>query len=726
MKEPYAHSANSQGQRHRLVDHLNEVASLAKIFADKFGAGDLAYWAGLWHDVGKFHPAFQEYLLKCEGEPEKIHRGPDHKGAGAFLALKHLEPLVFLIAGHHGGLPNSANLKAVWLPEKSNSSPSQEALNIAKSEGIQIVPQSSLLPPTFVKTPLDGEFFIRMLFSALVDADFLDTESHFNPKIIDKRGGYPSLNELWCHFEENQKKITGKSLDQLNIIRNEVYENCLDAAELPPGFFKLTVPTGGGKTRSSMAFGLKHAIRYRMDRVIVAIPYTSIIEQTAEVYREIFGKDVVLEHHSAVTPSENEDAVDDGTSWARLAAENWYAPIVVTTTVQLFESLFSNKTSRCRKLHNIVNSVIILDEVQTLPTGLLTPILDALRQLVSYYKVTVVFCTATQPALESSPYQEGIDGIREIVPEPKRSFSMLKRVEYTWVNKDEKWDWARVATEMRKVTQCMTVVNTKKDAISLLDALDDPSAIHISTLLCGEHRRDVLRQVRNLIADGKPCRLVSTQVVEAGVDLDFPLVLRAVGPLDRIVQAAGRCNREGKLSAGKMIIFSPEDGGVPPGDYCTGTDTAMSLLNYDDFDFHNPLLYEEYFKRLYQAVNLDKDNIQELRQTYNYRDVDARFQMIKKLSISVIVKYYGTEGKDREVDKLLPYLKNIRGRSPSILLRRLQPFIVSIPEYLKNEYQRDGLIVEIKPGLWEWLSVYDKVRGLVVSGINPEDLVVTS
>lgn len=414
MTDLYAHSPNEKGEWHYLGAHLKEVADLAEKFGSKFGAGELAKWIGLWHDLGKANPEFQSYLHRCVNEPEKLHRGPDHKGAGAVLANRNLEPLTFPVAGHHGGLMNLSDLKT-WLSERNTSSHIQEVLQKVSTQGLNLSPPTALTPPSFIKDSFEAEFFIRMLFSALVDADFLDTEDHFNADNKAKRGYFPSLSDLWQRFEKDQNKITGKADDQLNIIRNNVYLDCIKAAELPSGFFRLTVPTGGGKTRSGMAFGLRHAIKHEMDRVIFAIPYTSIIEQTADVYRDIFGKEAVLEHHSAVPYDDELDNIDDGTSWARLASQNWDAPIIVTTTVQLFESLLSNKTSKCRKLHNIVNSVIILDEVQILPTKLLVPILDVLRQLVDHYGITIVFCTATQPALEDSPYLKGIKNIREIV-----------------------------------------------------------------------------------------------------------------------------------------------------------------------------------------------------------------------------------------------------------------------------------------------------------------------
>ncbi|HHT9106151.1 MAG TPA: CRISPR-associated helicase Cas3' [Candidatus Wujingus californicus] len=721
MKELYAHSANSHGQRHRLSDHLKEVAALSKKFADKFGAGKLAYWVGLWHDLGKANPEFQEYLQRCINEPDRLHRGPDHKGAGAVLAYKHIEPLAFPVVGHHGGLMNFSDLKT-WISEKNTSSHIQTIVQELTNQGFNLSPSTALTQPSFIKDEFNAEFFIRMLFSALVDADFLDTEDHFTPDNKAKRGNFPSLSELWQRFESDQNKITGKSKDQLNIIRNNVYLDCIKAAELPLGFFRLTVPTGGGKTRSGMAFGIRHAITHEMNRVIFAIPYTSIIEQTADVYRDIFGKEAVLEHHSAVTYDDESDNVDDGTSWARLAAQNWDAPIIVTTTVQLFESLLSNKTSKCRKLHNIANSVIILDEVQTLPTKLLAPILDVLRQLVDHYGVSVVFCTATQPALEDSPYLKGIKNIREIVKKPANLFYAMKRVDYQRPIKDEKWDWQRVAEEMGQSFQCLAIVNTKDDAMSLLNAIDDPSALHLSTLLCGAHRRDVLSKVRKLLDADKPCRLVSTQVVEAGVDLDFPLVLRAIGPFDRIVQAAGRCNRNGKMrERGRVVVFNPVDAKIPSGDYRTGTETAFSLMNLEGFDFHDPKIYETYFKRLYQVVNTDAKRIQESRNNFNYKDVDDKFNMIDDASTSVIVRYKGLDNEKNEVDKILSSIKYM---PPTVAFRKLQPYLVNIKQYKFRQFQLDGLVIEISEGRYEWCGAYDNVRGLMATGRNPEDFVV--
>ena len=707
MKEIYAHSANKDNKWHNLIEHLKDTAQLAEGFAERINGKELGYWAGLWHDAGKFHSDYQDYLAHPEGK-QKV----DHSSAGAVLSAPKLGPiLAYPLAGHHTGLADSCDLKE-RLTRKKDESKVKQAIELA----LKHLPE---IPDIFLHSRLNQphqcELFIRMLFSCLVDADFLNTEAHFNPEKTNMRGRCFSLSTLWKKFEVNQTKLTGRYYDPLNTIRHEIYTTCLKSAELSPGIFQLTVPTGGGKTRSGIAFALRHCLKYNIDRIIVAIPYTSIIEQTVSIYREIFGDDMVLEHHSAVQPKEQDESPTEMELKAQLATENWNAPIVVTTTVQLFESLFANKSSRCRKLHNIARSVVILDEVQTLPTGLLTPIINVLQDLSDNYGVTIVLCTATQPAITdpNSPYLKGFSDVREIVPNPERYFERLRRVKYEPIRT---LSWKQVADEMQATNQCLTVVNTKTDAIALLDILDDPNALHLSTLLCGAHRRDVLEEVRRRLDNGEPCYLVSTQVVEAGVDLDFPVVLRAMGPLDRIVQAAGRCNREGQMKEGRVVIFIPEEGRTPAGDYKTATDEARALLTQDGVDMHDPSLYEQYFRRLYQSIETDKKNIQEKRRGLNYRDVAENFQIIDNPTIPVVVRYH-----QDKVAKLLEELK-YTGITRS-LIRRLQPYLVSVYAHQLPRLQREQLIQELSPGLWEWQGGYDSVRGLTEEARNPEDLV---
>jgi CRISPR-associated endonuclease/helicase Cas3 len=724
---PLAHSANAAGHTHDLGQHLRDVAERSAEFAGKFDAADLAFWAGLWHDLGKYHPDFQAYL-----KDPSASRGPDHSSAGAVLAASHCDALSFLIAGHHAGLPSVSHLKS-RLAEKRNAEATRLAQEISARALGTLAPAERLAAclPEWVapRDRYDGqrqrnrELFLRMLFSALVDADFLDTERHFHPERDADRGGDPSLAELWRRFEKNQAQLTGKHDTSLQHARHDIYQACLRAAEAPPGWFRLTVPTGGGKTRSGMAFALRHALCHRgaFDHVIVAIPYTSIIEQTAEVYRDIFHEEGVLEHHSAVADRDDEDnPVTARQQWSRLASENWDAPVVVTTTVQLFESLFANRPSKCRKLHNLARSVLILDEVQTLPPHLLDPVLDVLGQLVEHYGVSVVLCTATQPALAANRYAKGLsDRLREIVTDPERYFQALKRVEYE-MRIGEKWSWERVAGEMRTSPQALAVVNTKKDALVLLDALgEDPSVLHLSTQMCGVHRAETLHQVKDRLSTAQPCWLVATQVVEAGVDIDFPLVLRAVGPLDRIVQAAGRCNREGKPSPGRVVIFDPADGGSPPGAYRTGLDTALAMLQ-PGCDLHDPAVYERYFMLLFGAVETDREGIQGLRAALDFEEVARRFRLTEDEGAPVAVRPRGHEVK---VDRLLAIIRHA-DEPPRWAIRKLQPFLVNLRSRQVAAYEASGLLLAVAPGLWEWHGRYDSVRGLVDAAIDPDLLTI--
>lgn len=733
----FAHSKNDDGKRHDLIEHLECVATQARTFAAPFGAGDLAYWAGMWHDLGKFHPDFQEYLLRCEVNPKAKGTGPDHKRAGTTLAMDRCQPLSLLVKGHHGGLPAGRDLQG-WLKEPSAQAVVAASLEVARGAlGSRLDPPTPLMQPPWVKDAPGAELFLRMLFSALVDADCLDTEAHFNPDRSGAREGTADLAALWATLEADQARLLAEAdrtadtdmQRQVSSVRREVYGACQDVAALPPGFFRLTVPTGGGKTRSGLAFALRHALAHGLGRVIVAIPYTSIIEQTAQVYRDIFGDErAVLEHHSAVGGREADDdaPVTPDQLWMRLAAENWDAPIVVTTTVQLFESLLGRRTGACRKLHNLARSVIVLDEVQTLPPHLLATTLDVLRRLVANYGVSVVLCTATQPALDESPGFKGLQGIREIVPEATRHFAALARVGYEWPCLAETWSWERVADELRAAPQGMAVVNTKADALALLDALGDSGALHLSTLLCGAHRRAMLDEVRRRLAAGEPCRLVATQVVEAGVDLDFPLVLRALGPLDRIVQAAGRCNREGRLPGlGRVVVFAPEEEHQPPGAYRVGSDVAKVLLRAagGDPQLHDPATFTAYFRSFYGSLDLDREKVEESRKSLDYPKVAEKYRLIDDDAASVVVRYRGATGDDERVDRLLEELRRYPQRSRG-LLRRLQPYIVGVRQRLLDRYVRDGLAVEVLPGLWEWHGKYDGVRGLGDGAVDVVGLVV--
>lgn len=701
----YAHSAPVGGKKQELKVHLLSVASKAADFAAKFDSQALGYLSGLWHDMGKYDPAFQKYL----DDPEH-RRGPRHKLTGAVHAGRANTPLTsYVILGHHGGLPCRSDVRQIGV-----APPDIKALVKAFDEdmGADAGIPPSPAPPAWIDCPHSLELFIRMLFSALVDADALDTEAHFHPLRAPVRGQGPPLSDVWQRLEGDQAALSGRLDDRVNRARHEVYMACLKAAEQSPGFFRLTVPTGGGKTRSGLAFGLRHALLHGLDRVIIAAPYTAIIEQTAQTLRDAVGAEAVLEHHSAAE-IEDEDEGEDGARWARLAAQNWDAPVIITTTVQLFESLFHNRPGRCRKLHNIARSVIILDEVQTLPPELLTPVTNVLGELVRHYRTTVLLCTATQPAWGAWSKLSGLSEIREaveVVPDSPRLFRELERVAYRVI--DQPVDWAAAAAMLREQRQGLAVLNTRAHALGLLDALDDPDALHLSTLLCAAHRRVVLARAKDKLSDDEPCHLVSTQTIEAGVDIDFPFVMRAMGPLDRIVQAAGRCNREGRLECGVCVVFTPQEKGMPRGAYRVATDVAVNAMKSGSFDPNDPQTFDRYFARWLGHVETDTLNIQRLREAMDYPEVALKFKLIRDESnVPAVVHYRDPE---RDPDLVLDLIRRLRAQSerPSVLFRGLQPFIVSVPRSKLSDYQKGGLIVPLVPGLWEWLGTYDERRGI--------------
>ncbi len=720
-----AHSANKQGDRQLLVDHLRNVASLARGFADLFGGGELAYLAGLWHDVGKADPEWQQRLIECE-QGERTRIGLDHKCAGALLAEEAgLWPVGLLIHAHHGGIKSPHKDFAPWLEENRKLPGPAKAIDVlsAAMEGLGGHGATSL-PTHVVKDPLYADLFLRLTYSALVDADSLDTEAHKLAGVPSERGSEVTLNGLWSRYEAFLRKQTAPPAGVVNRVRREVYEACIEAATAPRGIFRLTVPTGGGKTRSAMAFALRHGIAHGLRRVIVAVPFTTITQQTAQVYRDIFGENrVVLEHHSAAAEgggaaSSDEDSFAEDALWSRLAAENWDAPIVVTTTLQLFESLFSNRRGKTRKLHSLAGSVIVLDEAQALPAGLLSPILDALRQLTEHYGASVVLSTATQPAFEQIPEFRDVEA-PEIVSGHRRHFEMLQRVQYEW-RVDEPKEWRAVASWMRDAESTLAIVNTKRHAMELLDELDDPEVLHLSTLLCGAHRIEVLGKIRRRLAEGAPCRVVSTQVVEAGVDLDFATVFRAEAPLDAIIQAAGRCNREGRLVGrkGRVVVFRPPDDASPPGIYRSGRDIARVIYNLPNFDPNDPQTVGRYFELLFgSAVNPDQRQIQRSRRDLDFPAVADKFRMIEDEAYDVIVDY--PEADVAKIDRLVEQLR-ARERPARVVLRELQPHVVSLRQPEWERLKAVGFVEELTGlrGVGRWRGRYDDVRGIVEA--NPE------
>jgi CRISPR-associated endonuclease/helicase Cas3 len=718
-----------------LHEHLRRVAERAAELARPFRGDTIAYLLGIFHDLGKANRAFQEYLRRAA---EQRPGSPvPHAWHGAALAYQLIwglqrEPerwkeLALPVGAHHTALgcgdTFSQDLKGCLDKDAPVLESPRAYLRQGIASGWWQLPKLDLgnlpKPGTTAR-----ELYIRMLLSALVDADRLDTEAHFDDARAMLRRTWPDLETLWGRLEAAQNRLLTEAEDSVvNQVRREVYEACLRAAEGPPGIYRLTVPTGGGKTRSGLAFGLRHALRHGLRRIVVALPYTSIIDQTAEVYREILGEESVLEHHSdfELKPRGNRsddrsEAQDEAYLRWQLATENWDAPLIVTTTVQLFESLLGNRASRVRKLHNLAHSVIILDEVQTLPPELLSPTLDVLRCLVEDYSVTVVLSTATQPTFEESRLLRELAGceIREIVEGCAEHFRVLERVEYRVL--PEPVSWQDLADEIRRRHQVMVILNTRRDALAVLNQFDEcEDVFHLSTLLCGAHRREILQEIHDRLKSDQPMRLVSTQVVEAGVDLDFPEVWRAIGPLDRIVQAAGRCNREGKRERGQVVIFEPAEGGSPRGPYLIGLEKARFLLREHPAEsLHQPDLYRLYYRLLFDAVDPDKHWIQALRSELDYPEVAERYRLIADDTLPVLVPWGDAEGR----------LAEWQAKPSRASWRRLQPYLISLRRNDLERLRSDGWVQPITEAVYRWCGRYHERRGIVASVHDPSDLII--
>lgn len=720
-----AHTDSIDGRRDLLDQHLNDVANLAGEFAGFFGQERLADLLGRLHDIGKALQQFQDYLDRLEGGSKET-TGPRHAIWGASLAYwviykvrgdrESWKELSLPIAGHHSGLAAAGDLSLRIEEFLVSQETELKALAVALRDA-RVLPR--LERESLNRGATGREFLIRMLLSALADADFLTTEGHFDPKKADAPGNWPALDALWSCFLADQSGVLARAAKDpipVNEIRAEVYRCCLDAATSEPGFFRLTVPTGGGKTRSSLAFGLVHALKHGLRRVVFAVPYTSITDQTAREYRSIFGEDAILEHHSQMEQPGDDESQGRAAFRQRLSTENWDAPVIVTTTVQLFESMFARRPGKIRKLHNLAKSVIVLDEVQTLPAELLETTLDGLRTLVAEYGCSAVMCSATQPAYERTPVLSRLGNIepREIVPQFRRHFKNLEaRVRY--IARSEPLSWADLAAEIRGEDQVLVVLNARRDAMALLDALaDSPDVVHLSTLLCGAHRRRVLSDIESRLKSGR-IRAVCTQVVEAGVDLDFPLVYRAMGPLERIVQVAGRCNRHGtQPEQGRVIIFEPRDGSMPRGTYQVGTKVAERLLARDGpAGLCDPKLYTEYFELVFSTADLDAKDIQGFRRALDYPETADRFRFIQP-TVTAVVPYGEAEAKLRQWQI-----------APSRLAwRALQPYVVNLFLWQVPGFERDGYLELLDAGLYRWLGRYDLIRGIVADAVDPSDLII--
>lgn len=717
-----------------LAKHLEEVAELCGLHASAFNALDWGRLAGMCHDLGKASEDFQAYLRMSNrdsddvGEEASSGKKIDHSTFGArFVASALPGPvgrvLAFSIAGHHAGLPD-----AFPGDDLSGRSSLSARLNPSITQIPHVHdPDLKLTAPALSlnATPRSREFalafFTRMLFSCLVDADRLCTEAFCDYDAAKERAlPRPSLCELREQLDAYLNVLQRDSPPTtVNDQRRSVLAQCLRTASGSPGFYSLQVPTGGGKTLASLAFALHHA-RSRMRRVVVAIPFTSIIEQTADVYRKALGSLAergIVEHHTNLKP-------ERATRANQLATENWDAPLIVTTNVQFFESLFAAATTPCRKLHRLANSVIILDEAQTIPVDLLTSTLAALRELVTNYGCTVILCTATQPALEyRTDFPIGLQGVKPIISNPDELFAALRRVtvQSEGLLKDEV-----LASRLLSEPQVLCIVNTRKHAATLFDLVANQaqagSVFHLSTLMCGAHRRAALGQILGRLKAKLPCRVISTQLIEAGVDIDFPVVYRAAAGLDSIAQAAGRCNREGLAPVGITHVFETEE--LPPlGLLRQGASTAKELWPAFGKAPLAPEALEQYFQMLYwkKSADWDKHGIMELMKLDNsrpdelhfqFREIAEQYQLIRDARLPILIPY------DAAAINLLSQLEDPYVKSVSH--RRLQPYLVSVPGYTMKQLELNGVVRPHQSGVYILLrkDAYTAEKGLVLSPIG--------
>lgn len=702
----YAHSKEGDEKPNwqRLIDHLQKTAQLAFEFGQDAHIAELSYIAGLVHDLGKYSREFQQRL---EGNNMRV----DHATAGAKEILQLFkdtpyEPIAILLAycvcGHHSGLldhgspsdlPGDGTLTARLKTNVCDYSAYRNEVNLSTLA----FPSHLPIRPQKNQFGFSLSFLTRMIYSTLVDADFQETEEFMQGK--KPRGGHNDIFTLRDKLNAYLQKFENPTND-INRKRTETLRACMEKSAQKPGFFKLTVPTGGGKTLASMAFALNHAAAHGLKRIIYVIPFTTIIEQNAGVFKDILGEENVLEHHCNFDWEQQKreafEYADDRThnvyTKLKLAAENWDIPIVVTTNVQFFESLFANKSSRCRKLHNIAKSVIVFDEAQMFPRDYLRPTMSAVWELVTNYGASAVFCTATQPNLER--FLPGGTPVTELAPNPQDLFNFYKRVEVKPLA--EKLPDEELIARLKAHKQVLCIVNTRKHASGLFGMLTGEGNYHLSTLMCPAHRRQKLAEIRQRLENGQICRVISTTVMEAGIDVDFPVGYRALTGLDSINQAAGRVNREMKRAVSEMFVFEPQSEFIKrtPRYISQAVEVARAVLRDHAKQPISIPAIEAYFEQLYSLQDpqaFDYKRIMECFENndgkFKFQTAAQAFQVIEDVTKTVIIPF------NEEAKNLIEELKYTQ--YPSSTLRKLQPYTVSIFEGEFDKLSSKGVILTI-------------------------------
>lgn len=737
MSEIVAHTpAVPGGAWHLLADHSLSVGDLAADFAAPFGGSGVVRPAGYLHDAGKATDEVQRRFREL-GAGSTSHRPPlgvPHKYEGAqlmaALAGQQRELLAlcgYLInQGHHAGLTTRdgkdcfPHVVAAW-SNPSLTAPMASFMSSLLDRDLDALVTAAQLPAHVAEAYEQGdhlpfEMFTRMCHSALVDADFLDTAAHFaghaRPRMSTAYGMSRWLERFRAHYAA---RFADAAPSGINALRTQVFDACVTWGQkpLPPGIYRLPAPTGTGKTMASAAFALHHAVAFGKARVIVAVPFTTITTQNAAAYRDAFGelKPSLLEHHSSII----DDEVADDT-WRRLSAPGWDAEFIVTTTVQLFESLFSNRPSKTRKLHRVANSVIVLDEVQALPIELLSPILRMLRELVEHYGVTVLLASATQPTFWSLPVWSDVK-VHDILPVGSVP-DVAQRVSYAV--RTEPQTWQQIAAQATPEHQVLLIQNTRMDADAMYTALaaarGEDGTFLLSKSMTADHRERVLKEVRRRLVDKESVAVVSTQLIEAGVDVDFPVVFRAIAPAESVVQAAGRCNREGKLGArgGRVVVWVPTEGGTPPGTYATQTGITRQRFmdSAEPGRFDSPADLGRYFDEVYNATEPQRDAreaaIEDRRRLLDFPGLAHEFRMIEDTALDVVVQDHPDSEVRGAIEQVCEHLRTHPFDPLSRATRRLlQRHSATVSR------SSIGLTEELGHGVRVWCGAYDPVRGVV-------------
>ncbi len=697
-----AHGATDEHPEGQSIEaHLKGTGELAETFAAEFGAAANGKLCGLAHDIGKYSDEFQ---LRLRGG-KKV----DHATAGAIECFKIKAAFeAVCVIGHHSGLPNVGHKDA----DTTESQTFFGRKLRAEQGGIPDYRKNwnghIALPQDYFRPSGRGfatAFYIRMLYSCLVDADYIDTETFMNGDA--GRGNYEPLSALCDKLTAYISKWNNPTRE-IDILRQKILNSCIEKASAPRGIFSLTVPTGGGKTVASMAFALNHAVANSMKRIIYVIPYTSIIEQNAKVFRDILGQENVVEHHSQVSHELSEDA-DELEYRSALATENWDAPVIVTTAVQFFESLYANRSSKCRKLHNIANSVIIFDEAQMIPSNNLRPCVAAIAELVRAYNATAVLCTATQPAIDEMLLEYSKkESVVELCPDVDGMFEKFRRTSF---EKEGRLTTDELVSRLESQQQVLCIVNTRKFAQEVYEALPSEGRFHLSTLMCPVHRKQKLDEIRERLKSGKTCRVVSTSLIEAGVDVDFPRVFREMAGLDSILQAAGRCNREGKRSAESSIVTVFESENKVNKLIAVNRDAAEEAVR-DWIQPNNIQTIECYFKAYRDLLrNDDKSEIMKaIKEGISgcqlpFKQIAERFRLIDENTFTVYISV--GEGKE-----LISRLRE--GERSRELYRKAGMYSVSIYENHFNALINAGAAEPFgdDAAILTDLSLYSDEKGL--------------